>query len=121
MEVEDRRAVSNVAGKRFPLPRFHDSSLSLTGKGRREFLAAGEGPRSKMSFLRILPRVQNLEFGPSPGARRRTPASPCQGEAITGLEQSREFYCGASIHQYCQAGLLRAAGCVEMDHAELAP
>ena len=37
------------------------------------------------------------------------------------LEQSRKFYRGAAVHQYCQAGFLRAAGCVEMDHAELAP
>jgi len=29
-------------------------------------------------------------------------------------EQAREFYCGAAVHQYCQAGLLGAAGCFEM-------
>src|ERR1700683_5714447 len=35
--------------------------------------------------------------------------------------QSRVFDRGTSIHDYRQAGLLRAVRGVEMDHAELAP
>src|ERR1700688_2646086 len=33
MQIEDLRAVCNVAGRAFPPPRLHNRSLSLSGRG----------------------------------------------------------------------------------------